>query len=114
MDASTDSTAGKDLPSVSAACLLIKREVYDSVGGLDEGFLIGDFEDSDLCLKVKQRGLRIICVSKLNLTHLERQSFTGIGANGFRERVSRYNAWRHQRRWSDYIETLARVAEVAK
>jgi len=114
MDASTDSTAGKDLPSVSAACLLIKREVYDSVGGLDEGFLIGDFEDSDLCLKVKQRGLRIICVSNLNLTHLERQSFTGIGANGFRERVSRYNAWRHQRRWSDYIETLARVAEVAK
>jgi GT2 family glycosyltransferase len=114
MDASTDSTAGKDLPSVSAACLLIKREIYDSVGGLDEGFLIGDFEDSDLCLKVKQRGLRIICVSNLNLTHLERQSFTGIGANGFRERVSRYNAWRHQRRWSDYIKTLAQVTEVAK
>jgi GT2 family glycosyltransferase len=84
------------------------------VGGLDEGFLIGDFEDSDLCLKVKQQGLRIICLSDLNLTHLERQSFTGIGANGFRERVSRYNAWRHQRRWSSYIETLARIAEVAK
>jgi GT2 family glycosyltransferase len=114
MEASTDSDAGKSHPAVSAACLLIRRSTYDSVGGLDEGFLIGDFEDSDLCLKVKQKGLRIICLSDLNLTHLERQSFTGIGANGFRERVSRYNAWRHQRRWSDYIEALARIAEVAK
>jgi GT2 family glycosyltransferase len=113
MEASSGSSAGKNHPAVSAACLLIRRSTYDSVGGLDEGFLIGDFEDSDLCLKVKQQGLRIICLSDLNLTHLERQSFTGIGANGFRERVSRYNAWRHQRRWSSYIETLARIAEVA-
>jgi GT2 family glycosyltransferase len=114
MGASTGTTAGRNHPAVSAACLLIRRSTYDSVGGLDEGFLIGDFEDSDLCLKVKQQGLRIICLSDLNLTHLERQSFTGIGANGFRERVSRYNAWRHQRRWSSYIETLSRIAEVAK
>jgi GT2 family glycosyltransferase len=114
MEAATESIAGQSHPAVSAACLLIRRSTYDSVGGLDEGFLIGDFEDSDLCLKVRQRGLRIICLSDLNLTHLERQSFTGIGANGFRERVSRYNAWRHQRRWSDYIEALARAAEVSK
>jgi O-antigen biosynthesis protein len=114
MEASTESIAGKSHPAVSAACLLIRRSTYDSVGGLDEGFLIGDFEDSDLCLKVRQKGLGIICLSDLNLTHLERQSFTGIGANGFRERVSRYNAWRHQRRWSDYIEALARAAEVSK
>jgi O-antigen biosynthesis protein len=113
MEASTASSAEKNHSAVSAACLLIRRSTYDSVGGLDEGFLIGDFEDSDLCLKVKQQGLRIICLGNLNLTHLERQSFTGIGANGFRERVSRYNAWRHQRRWSSYIETLARIAEVA-
>jgi O-antigen biosynthesis protein len=114
MEASTASVEGKNHAAVSAACLLIRRSTYDSVGGLDEGFLIGDFEDSDLCLKVRQQGLRIICLGDLNLTHLERQSFTGIGANGFRERVSRYNAWRHQRRWSDYIEALARVTEVSK
>jgi GT2 family glycosyltransferase len=112
MEASTDST--ENHTAVTAACLLIRRSTYDSVGGLDEGFLIGDFEDSDLCLKVKQQGLRILCLGDLNLTHLERQSFTGIGANGFRERVSRYNAWRHQRRWSDYIEALARIAEMSK
>jgi GT2 family glycosyltransferase len=106
MEAAVGAAPGTDHPSVTAACLMISRSTYDAVGGLDEGFLIGDFEDSDLCLKVRQRGLRILCLSDVNLTHLERQSFTGIGANGFRERVARYNAWRHQRRWSAAIEAL--------
>ena len=70
------------MPAVSAACLLIRKSTYDAVGGLDEGFLIGDFEDSDLCLKVRRQGQEIACLRDLNLTHLERQSFTGIGADG--------------------------------
>jgi GT2 family glycosyltransferase len=106
MEAAAGAEAGTNHAAVTAACLMIRRSTYDAVGGLDEGFLIGDFEDSDLCLKVKQQGLRIVCLSDVNLTHLERQSFTGIGANGFRERVARYNAWRHQRRWSKSIEAL--------
>ena len=106
MEASANSVAGMNHAAVTAACLLIRRSTYDAVGGLDEGFLIGDFEDSDLCLKVKQLGLQIVCLGDINLTHLERQSFTGIGASGFRERVSRYNAWRHQCRWSESIEAL--------
>jgi GT2 family glycosyltransferase len=106
MEAAAGAADGTNHAAVTAACLMIRRSTYDAVGGLDEGFLIGDFEDSDLCLKVRHRGLRIICLSDVNLTHLERQSFTGIGANGFRERVARYNAWRHQRRWSNAIEAL--------
>jgi GT2 family glycosyltransferase len=106
MEAAVGAEAGTNHVAVTAACLMIRRATYDAVGGLDEGFLIGDFEDSDLCLKVKQQGFRIVCLSDVNLTHLERQSFTGIGANGFRERVARYNAWRHQRRWSKSIEAL--------
>ena len=92
--------------ALTAACMLMRRDTFDAVGGFDEGFLIGDFEDSDLCLKVSARDLELICLSDVNLVHLERQSFTGIGADGFRERVARYNAWRHQRRWADTIKTL--------
>ena len=106
MEASTVRARHANDPAVTAACLLIRKSTYDAVGGLDEGFLIGDFEDSDLCLKVRRQGKEIVCLRDLNLTHLERQSFSGIGADGFRERVARYNAWRHQRRWSQDIEAL--------
>ena len=90
--------------AVTAACVLLRREVYDAVGGLDETFLIGDFEDSDLCLKVRELGLEIACLQNpVSLIHLERQSLSGIGSPSFREYVARYNAWRHQARWGDLI-----------
>jgi len=106
MEAPMTASARKNHIALTAACMLMRRDTFDAVGGFDEGFLIGDFEDSDLCLKVRQRDLELICLSDINLVHLERQSFTGIGADGFRERVARYNAWRHQRRWADTIKTL--------
>jgi GT2 family glycosyltransferase len=106
MEAPMTAPGRKNHVALTAACMLMRRDTFDAVGGFDEGFLIGDFEDSDLCLKVRERDLELVCLSDINLVHLERQSFTGIGANGFRERVARYNAWRHQRRWADTIKTL--------
>ena len=56
--------------------------------GLDEKFLIGDFEDSDLCLKVREKGLEIACLPlPVTLIHLERQSLSGIGSPSFRDFV---------------------------
>jgi GT2 family glycosyltransferase len=96
--------------AVTAACVLLRREVYDGVGGLDEKFLIGDFEDSDLCLKVREQGLEIACLPlPVTLIHLERQSLNGIGTPSFRDYVARYNAWRHQARWGTAIANLSRL-----
>ena len=91
---------------VTAACLLMSRALYDEVGGFDDEFLIGDFEDSDLCLKVGQRGRTIVSVQDVGLVHLERQSFSGVGSNSFREKVARYNAARHQKRWGSLIASF--------
>jgi len=93
--------------AVTGACALMRRQVYESVGGLDEKFLIGDFEDSDLCLKVREKGLEIACLPlPVTLIHLERQSLSGIGTPTFRDYVVRYNAWRHQMRWGAAIAKL--------
>lgn len=75
-------------------CLLVKREVFEKIGGFDERFVLGNFEDDDLCLRALQAGyqLRIACDSfvhhhghatfndnnELNLHHLyplNRQKF---------------------------------------
>ncbi|NJL07915.1 MAG: glycosyltransferase, partial [Methylacidiphilales bacterium] len=93
--------------AVTAACLLMSRALYDRVDGLDEGFLIGDFEDSDLCLKVRAAGLSIACVENVNLIHLERQSLAGIGQDRFRDFVVRFNAWRHEKRWGKVLGQIA-------
>jgi len=96
--------------AVTGACALMRRDVYEAIGGLDEKYLIGDFEDSDLCLKIREKGLEIACLPlPVTLIHLERQSFSQIGASSFRDSVVRYNAWRHQARWGASISKLCAV-----
>lgn len=59
--------------SVTAACMLIRREIFESVGGFDEGFRNG-FEDVDLCLKVGDKGWQIVYQPLSVLYHLESQT----------------------------------------
>lgn len=98
-----------DKPAVTGACVIMTRALFDELGGLDEGYLIGDFEDSDLCLKVIEHGLSIGYVPGVELVHLERQSFSALGDTSFRTLVVRFNAWRHTQRWSAQIETVMKA-----
>lgn len=95
------------VPAVTGACLAMRRKDFDRVGGWDTGYLIGDFEDSDLCLKLQSEGFDIAYLPTVQLTHLERQSFKLLGQGDFRFRVVIYNAVRHQNRWQPLIEKLA-------
>lgn len=92
------------VPSITGACLVMRRKDFERVGGWDTGYLIGDFEDSDLCLKLRSEGMKVAYLPTVQLTHLERQSFKLLGENEFRTRVVIYNAVRHQERWKKIIE----------
>ena len=92
------------VPAVTGACMLMTRALFDSVGGWDNGYPIGDFEDSDLCFKIREQGKHCIYVPTVELTHLERQSFNLTGAPDFRTKVVIYNATRHQNKWSSLLQ----------
>ena len=94
----------QDVPAVTGACLLTSRENLAAIGGWDEGYLIGDFEDSHLCLALRARGLRITYDRRAQLVHLERQSFGRVGEPDFRQKVVVANAARHQTLWSHLVE----------
>ncbi len=94
----------REVPAVTGACLMIRRALFDEIGGWDNDYLIGDFEDSDLCLAARSRGYRVVYQPAASLTHLERQSFTGVGADWFRIRMTICNAVRHERKWKHLIE----------
>lgn len=56
--------------AVTAACLMIRREVYEQVGGMDETFPL-NYNDVDLCLKVHQAGYRNVVTPYAQLIHYE-------------------------------------------
>lgn len=99
-----DRNEPREVPAVTGACLMIRRTVFDEIGGWDNGYLIGDFEDSDLCLAARSKGYRVVYQPAACLTHLERQSFTGVGADWFRTRMTICNAVRHEQKWAHLIE----------
>lgn len=59
--------------SVTAACLIVRKSVYDEVGGLDETLAVA-FNDIDFCLKVRARGYRNLWTPFAELYHHESAS----------------------------------------
>jgi GT2 family glycosyltransferase len=45
--------------AVSSSCLMIRRDMFEAVGGFDAENLRGTLYDADLCLRVRQRGSRV-------------------------------------------------------
>ena len=62
-----------DVSAVTAACLLIRREVWDELGGLDERLSVA-FNDVDFCLRVREAGYRNIFTPFAELYHHESPS----------------------------------------
>jgi len=59
----------QDYSVVTAACLMISRSLYQSVGGMDEEEFAVLFNDVDLCLKVKHSGKRVVWTPHVNVMH---------------------------------------------
>lgn len=87
--------------AVTAACMIIRKELFYSVGFFDETYING-FEDVDLCLKVRQKGLNIIFNPKSMLIHYEEKT---PGRKKF-ENNNQYNfidKWKFKFKRDDYI-----------
>jgi GT2 family glycosyltransferase len=70
----------QDLSCVTGACMLVRREAFDDVGGFDEAFAVA-YNDVDFCLRLRERGWRIVFTPDAMLTHVESASF-GSHARG--------------------------------
>src|SRR5450830_1555303 len=63
----------REVESVIAACVYIKREVIEKIGPLDEDYF-SYFEDTDYCLKARESGYRVFCCGRVTVKHLENAS----------------------------------------
>ncbi len=93
------------VPGVTGAAMLVRRALFEAVGGLSEDYVIGDFEDSDLCLRLQAAGAGILYVPEAELYHFERRSIHLH--KGYAETLaSLYNRRLHHRRWDHAIAAL--------
>jgi GT2 family glycosyltransferase len=60
----------RDYSAVTGACLAVRREVFESVGGFDEGYELA-FSDVDICQRILQKGYRVAYTPFARLLHHE-------------------------------------------
>ncbi len=63
----------QNLSAVTGACVMMRRDVFEGVGGFDENLAYA-FNDVDLCLKIRKRGYLIVYTPYAKLYHYESQS----------------------------------------
>ena len=88
---------------VTGACLAIRREVYRGVGGCEADNLAVTWNDSDLCLRVRAIGLRVIWTPYARLLHVEQASRGTDDTRENQERFARERAWMRAR-WNGAID----------
>jgi O-antigen biosynthesis protein len=92
----------RSVPALTGACLLIGTDLYRSIGGLRGIYVKGDYEDSDLCLRLRAQGLESWYLPDVELYHLEAQSYP----DSERQATSYYNQLLHTDVWRDLLAEL--------
>jgi GT2 family glycosyltransferase len=91
----------RDYDMVTGACLLIRRAVFNQIGGFDTDYLNG-VEDVDLCLRVREAGFRVVYCPTSLVVHHEGQS------EGRYDRVQE-NLQRFMGRWQGRFDEHGRL-----
>ncbi len=92
----------QNVSAVTGACLMVKKRLFEEVGGLDEGFAIS-LNDVDFCLKLRERGLLNVFTPFAECFHYESIS-RGLDDQG--EKAERYNreSEKFRTKWKEVLE----------
>jgi GT2 family glycosyltransferase len=93
---------------LSGFCLLMKRAVYETIGGLDERFGIGFFDDDDLAERARRAGFELAVAHDLFVHHFGSRTFVGNGIDA--EKLLDENARRFAAKWGLAATNGKRVA----
>ncbi len=67
-------TTSGEVDAVTAACLIVRKDVFGAVGGFDETDFAITINDVDLCLRIREEGLKIVYAADAVLIHKEGQT----------------------------------------
>lgn len=91
----------QNVSAVTGACLMVKRALYEEIGGLDENFAIA-LNDVDFCLRLRKKGLLNVWNPYCELYHFESIS-RGLDDAG--EKAKRYDeeSARFREKWKEEL-----------
>ncbi len=87
-----------EVSAVTAACMLMRADAFDAVGGFDESIAVG-FGDVDICLRAGERGYRVIFTPYAKLVHHESYTRGTSAGDSHPEDTSRFRL-----KWARFLQ----------
>ena len=91
----------QDVYAVTAACLMVRKAVYEQVNGLDESFAVA-FNDVDFCVRVREAGYTNVFTPFAELYHYESKS-RGLDESPAKRKRFTSEVERFQKRWAKQL-----------
>ncbi|BFT31558.1 hypothetical protein D210916BOD24_27340 [Alteromonas sp. D210916BOD_24] len=102
-------SAVEPCPLITAACWVMQKSLYQQLNGFDPEYVLGDFEDSDLCLRMLELGRTNYIRRDVELYHLERQSQNLVPPGRWKHNITILNAVYFNKKWKTTLEHMEKV-----
>ena len=103
-----DDAVAQDVETLAGLCMLMRRATLDEVGLFDERFGHGNYEDDDLCLRLRLHGYRLVVARRAFLHHEGHATFRALGLDLKEQIAKRLVQFRDK--WRDHPAGLATIA----
>jgi ADP-heptose:LPS heptosyltransferase/GT2 family glycosyltransferase len=97
---------------VTGCCLAIRKELFDDIGGFNPNYKIGYWEDSEICMNVRERGYKILFQPKSKIYHM--LSHSKSGSHAFQNQNTDYfmNKWVNSGRIDKLVSAKRNIPDV--
>lgn len=92
----------KEVDYISGACILVRKSLWDEIGGFDDRFAPAYYEDTDLAFEVRRRGYKVVYQPLSRVVHLEGISHGKEVSSG----VKAYQKVNHSKFHTKWIDVL--------
>ncbi len=96
------------VPRLTGFCMAVRRDVWDVLGGLDERFGLGFFDDDDLCLRARKAGYTLAIAEGVYVHHDGSQTFLSHGIDT--QKLLQENLELYRDKWGDNEANRYRLA----
>ncbi len=92
-------------------CILIKRTIIDKIGGLDEAYGLGYYDDDDFSIRAIRAGFRCVRANNIVVEHLKDSTFSAIFKDEVRRELHEKNKQLFYKKWGRRLKIVFIITE---